>query len=70
MAGCKLYTTDKQNNPVNLFIWSTKSCGFNHNVPYFQNIINIPNAFNKKSCSICGFYGQIKINNDSNLLCN
>ena len=58
MAGCKLYTTDKQNNHVNLFIWSTQSSCFEHNIPYFQNNINIPNAFNKKSRSNCGFYGH------------
>ena len=59
MAGCKLYTTDKQNNPVNLFIWSTKTQVTNYNIPHLQNKINIPNAFNKKSRSNCGFYGQL-----------
>ena len=61
MAGCKLYIIDKQNAPVNLFIWSTKSQSSNCNILYLQNKINIPNAFNKKSRSICGFYGHINI---------
>ena len=63
MAGYKLYTIDKQNIPVNLFIWSTITQDSNYIILHLQNKINIPNAFNKKSCSICGFYGHKKFKN-------